>query len=62
MAGFCKLVAQNWHKSFTLVRACSGFTWRVSDCEELVGEVNHTTECVTDLYKNYFSDFINREV
>ena len=24
------------------------FTWRVSDCEELVGEVNHTTECVTD--------------
>ena len=37
-------------------------TWRVSECEELVGEVNHTTECVTDLYKNYFSDFINREV
>ena len=27
-----------------------GFTWRVSDCEELVGEVNHTTECVTDLF------------
>ena len=25
------------------------FTWRVSDCEELVVEVNHTTECVTDL-------------
>ena len=24
-------------------------TWRQSDCEELVGEVNHTTECVTDL-------------
>ena len=23
-------------------------TWRVSDCEDLVGEVNHTTECVTD--------------
>jgi len=22
----------------------------VSDCEELVGEVNHTTECVTDLF------------
>ncbi|SVC80636.1 uncharacterized protein METZ01_LOCUS333490, partial [marine metagenome] len=21
----------------------------VSDCEELVNEVNHTTECVTDL-------------
>ena len=21
----------------------------VSDCEEIVGEVNHTTECVTDL-------------
>ena len=62
MACFCKLMAQNWHKNFALVRACSGFTWRVSDCEELVGEVNHTTECVTDLYKNYFSDFINREV
>ena len=26
------------------------FTWRVSDCEELEGEVNHTTECVTDLF------------
>jgi len=26
------------------------FTWRVSDCEELVGEVSHTTECVTDLF------------
>jgi len=23
----------------------------VSDCEELVGEVNHTTECVTDLLR-----------
>jgi len=22
----------------------------LSDCEELVGEVNHTTECVTDLF------------
>ena len=29
---------------------CGNFTWRVSDCEELVGEVNHTTECVTDLF------------
>ena len=27
------------------------FTWRVSDCEELVGEVNHTTEYVTDLFE-----------
>ena len=36
MAGFCKLVAQNWHKNSALVRACSGFTWIVSDCEELV--------------------------
>ena len=26
------------------------FTWSVSDCEELVGEVNHTTKCVTDLF------------
>jgi len=35
MAWFCKLLAQNWHKNSALVRACSGFTWRVSDCEEL---------------------------
>ena len=27
----------------------------LSDCEELVGEVNHTTECVTDLFS--FVDF-----
>jgi hypothetical protein len=27
---------------------CEDFTWRLSDCEELVGEVNHTTESVTD--------------
>ena len=33
MACFCKLMAQK----FSLVRACSGFTRRVSDCEELVG-------------------------
>ena len=26
MAGFCKLVAQNWHKNSALVRACSGFS------------------------------------
>ena len=45
------------------------FTWRVSDYEELVGvawnssdfvknlvgEVNHTTECLTDLFS--FVDF-----
>jgi len=30
-------MAQNWHKNFDLVRACRDFTWRVSDCEELVG-------------------------
>ena len=30
-------MAQNWHKNSALVRACSGFTWRVSDCEELSG-------------------------
>ncbi len=29
MVEFCKLVAQIWHKNFALVRACSGFTWRV---------------------------------
>ena len=39
MACFCKLMAQNWHKSFALVQACSGFTRRVSDCEELVGAI-----------------------
>ena len=37
MAGFCKLVAQNWHKNSALVRACSDFIWRASDCEELSG-------------------------
>ena len=31
------------------------FTWRESDCEELVGEVNYTTEYVTDLFS--FVDF-----
>ena len=40
MAGFCKLVAQNWHKNSPLVRACSGLICSVSDCEELVG-VSH---------------------
>ena len=40
MAGYCKLMSQNWHKNSALVRACSGFTWRVTDCEELV-EVTH---------------------
>ena len=34
------------------------FTWRVSDCEELVGEVNHTTESGTDLAKS-ISNCIN---
>ena len=29
-----------------------GYCGVVSDCEELVGEVNHTTECVTDLAKS----------
>ena len=32
------------------------FTWRVSDCEELVGEVNHTTESVTDLFSFFNED------
>ena len=32
-----------------------GVTWGVSDCEVLVGEVNHTTEYVTDLFS--FVDF-----
>jgi len=32
------------------LQECGYFTWMVSDCEELVGEVNHTTECVTDLF------------
>jgi len=31
-------MAQNWHKSFALVRACSVFSCGWShDCEELVG-------------------------
>ena len=33
-----------------ILQGSGDFTWRVSDCEELVGEVNHTTECVTDLF------------
>ena len=45
MACFCKLMAQNWHKNFALVRACSGFTWKVSDCEELVGVTHRVTDC-----------------
>ena len=28
MTGYCKLMAQNWHKSFALVRACIGFFLR----------------------------------
>ena len=28
----------------------SNFYGMESDCEELVGEVNHTTVCVTDLF------------
>ena len=28
----------------------SNFYGMESDCEELVGEVNHTTECVTDFF------------
>jgi len=37
---------------------CGDFTCRVSDCEELVGEVSHTTECVADLAKT-ISDCIS---
>ena len=33
-----------------VLQECGGLTWWVSDCEELVGDVNHTTECVTDLF------------
>ena len=32
MFGLCGLIL-----NISLVRACSGFTWRVSDCDELVG-------------------------
>jgi len=30
MAGYCKLMAQKWHKSFALVRACSGFMTEIN--------------------------------
>jgi len=30
MACFCKLMAQNWHKNFALVRGCSGFFLRAT--------------------------------
>ena len=42
------------HQSVCFTRI-GDFTQRVSDCEELVGEVNHTTECVTDLERNNVS-------
>ena len=32
------------------MQECGDFTWSESDCEELVWEVSHTTECVTDLF------------
>ena len=35
---------------WNILQESGDFTWRVTDCEELVGEVNHTTECVTDLF------------
>ena len=33
-----------------ILQESGDFTWKVSDFEELVGEVNHTTESVTDLF------------
>ena len=30
----------------------------VSDCEELMGEVNHTTECMTDLLRIFDVEWI----
>ena len=45
MAGFCKLVAQNWHKNIPLVRACIDFICSLSDCEELVG--GYLESCLT---------------
>ena len=47
-----------YHDLGVFYKKCGDFTWRVSDCEELVGEVNHTTECVTDLAKR-ISNCIN---
>ena len=44
------LVEPNIYQNLDCFTMCGDFTWRVSDCEELVGEVNHTTECVTDLF------------
>ena len=34
------------------------FTWRVSDCEELMEEVNNTTECVIDLANGNFAEIL----
>ena len=34
----------------TETREWGDFTWRGSDCEELVEEVNHTAKFVTDLF------------
>ena len=33
-----------YHNLDHFTRMCD-FTWRVTDCEELVGEVNHTLSC-----------------
>ena len=45
-------MAQNWHKNSALVRACSGFTRRVSDCEELVGIFRNPPLPYLDEWKN----------
>ena len=35
----------NIYQNLVYFTMCGDFTWRVSDCEELVGEVNHTLSC-----------------
>jgi hypothetical protein len=39
------LVEPNIYQNLDCFTMCGDFTWRVSDCEELVGEVNHTLSC-----------------
>ena len=45
-----------YHQSVCFTRM-GDFTWRVYDRVEFVGEVNHTTESVTDLFS-----FVNVEL
>ena len=52
--GFLIMINYIYNQLYNL----QGWFVMVSDCEELVGLINHTTECVTDLAKS-ISDCIS---